>query len=59
MKKDFFNSLLPLFSVSYLVEMGLLVRDLDSRGRENEWGAEGGEKNPSEKKAEVLEVSET
>lgn len=59
MKKDFFNSFPPLFSVSHLVEMGLLVRDLDSRGRENEWGAGCGEKNPCERKAEVLEVSET
>jgi len=59
MKKDFFNSFPPLFSVSHLVEMGLLVRDLDSRGRENEWGGGCGEKNPCERKAEVLEVSET
>lgn len=55
MKKDFFNSFPPLFSVSHLVEMGLLVRDLDSRSREDEQGKE----NRSERKAEFMEVSIT
>lgn len=39
-KKDFFTSFPPLFSVSHLVEMGLLGRDLDSHGRKNEQGRE-------------------
>lgn len=56
MKKDFFNSFPPLFSISHLVEMGLLARDLDSNSRKNE---QGREKNPSKRNAEVLEVSVT
>lgn len=56
MKKDFFNSFPPLFSISHLVEMGLLARDSDSHSRKNE---QGREKNPSERNAEVLEVSVT
>lgn len=55
MKKDFFNSFPPLFSISHLVEMGLLVRDLDSHSSNNEQGRE----NCSERKAEFLEVSVT
>lgn len=55
MKKDFFNSFPPLFSISHFVEMGLLVRDLDSHSSKNEQGRE----NLSERKAEFLEVSVT